>query len=127
MVAGSSTAAAATVFIISDSTAAPTITTTTARASLRPATRPSCVPKIRLAPVRSSPAVMMYSDRMVMTAARLKPANKSSAGTSRVSPSTTSTSSATRSGRIRSLISSRLAARTRPRTKRMGRVITRGL
>ena len=102
--AGSSTDAAAMLFMNSDEAGAgqhhddhqPPFTAAARRRSRRSPTR--CV-----APVRSSPAARMKMAKMVITAERLNPENASSTVSTPETPSATTTSSATRSARTRSL------------------------
>ncbi len=107
---GSSTAAAAMLFMNRERKAPESITVTTSRCSLAPATRTRRSPTRRVTPVRSSPAARMKIASSVITADRLNPEKVSSDVSTPDAPRATTTRSATRSARSRSVSSRTMAA-----------------
>jgi len=96
-IAGSSTAADAMLFIKSERNAPAIITTIVRRSSPLPPTFKRMLPTCSVTPVRCSDSVSTKIEMITITAERLKPENASCGERTPVSPSATTTSSATRS------------------------------
>jgi hypothetical protein len=107
--AGSSTEAAAMLFMNSDKNAPAAITTTTRRPSPDPPILNKRVPTFSVIPVRCSPSASMKIDAIVITAERLKPENASCVVSTPVIPRANNTNSAMRSARNRSVKNSTIA------------------
>ena len=123
---GNMSAATPMLFMNAESTPAVIMMTMIIATSRRPASRMTWRPIISAIPVRVRPSLRMNMAQTVMTALLLNPANAPAVDTSPVTASEQSTSRATRSMRMTSLIKRISEMARMPRTRAISNVMNRG-